>query len=80
MQEKFDEEKEELQQSKGQLLVEQLEVKERVNRALCSVTIVKVQTEDQTPQQVAQLEEVIQKLQQCIADLELCVVPKPCKR
>jgi hypothetical protein len=76
MQEKFDEEKEELQQSKEQLLTEQLEVKERVNRALRSVTIVEVQTKDQVPQQVAQLEEVIQKLQQCIADLELCVVPE----
>jgi hypothetical protein len=46
MQEKFDEEKEELQQSKGQLLTKQLEVKERVNRALHSVTIVEVQTEE----------------------------------
>jgi hypothetical protein len=49
MQEKFDEEKAELQQSKEQLLIEQLEVKERVNRALPSVTIIEFQTEDQFP-------------------------------
>jgi hypothetical protein len=72
----FDEEKEELQQRKEQLLAEKLEVKERVNRALRSVTIIEVQTEDQVPQQVAQLEVVIQKLQQHIADLELCDVPE----
>jgi hypothetical protein len=50
LQEKWDEEKAELQQSKEQLLTEQLEVKERVNRALRSVTIVEVQTEEQVPQ------------------------------
>jgi hypothetical protein len=32
--------------------------------------------EERVPQQVAQLEEVIQQLQQRIADLELCTVPK----
>jgi hypothetical protein len=58
------------------LLVEQLEVKERVHRALRSMTFVEVKTEEQVPQQVAQLEEVIQQLQQCIVDLELCIVPK----
>jgi hypothetical protein len=58
------------------LLAEQLEVKELVNRALCSVTVIEVQAEERVPQQVAQLEEVIQKLQQCIADLELHVVPE----
>jgi septation ring formation regulator EzrA len=40
------------------------------------VTVIEVQTEEWVPQQVAQLEEVIQKLQQCIADLELCTVPE----
>jgi hypothetical protein len=59
LQAKWDEEKAELQQSKEQLLTEQLEVKARVNRALHSMTIVEVQTEEQVPQQVAQLEEVI---------------------
>jgi hypothetical protein len=39
---------------------EQLEVKERFNRALRSVTVIEVQIEEQVPQQVAQLEEVIQ--------------------
>jgi hypothetical protein len=76
LQAKWDEEKEQLQQSKEQLLAEQLEVKEMVNRALRYVTVVEVKTEERVPQQVAQLEEVIQQLQQCIADLELRTVPK----
>jgi septation ring formation regulator EzrA len=58
------------------LLAEQLEVKEMVNRALRSVTVVEVKAEERVPQQVVQLEEVIQQLQQCIADLELCTVPE----
>jgi hypothetical protein len=40
LQEKFDEEKAQLQQEKEQFLVEQLEVKEMVNIELCSVTVV----------------------------------------
>jgi hypothetical protein len=76
LQVKFDEEKAQLQQGKEQLLAEQLEVKEVVNRALCSVTVVEVKAEDQVMKQVAQLEEVIQQLQQCIADLELRTVPE----
>jgi hypothetical protein len=76
LQAKWDEEKAQLQQSKEQLLAEQLEVKEMVHRALRSVTVVEVKTEERVPQQVAQLEEVIQQLQQCIADLELCTVPE----
>jgi cell division protein FtsL len=58
------------------LLAEQLEVQERVHRALRSVTVIEVQTEEQVPQQVAQLEGVIQQLQQRIADLELCTMPE----
>jgi hypothetical protein len=58
------------------LITEQLEVKEQVNRALLSVTIIEVRAEERIPQQVAQLEEVIQQLQQCIADLELRTVPE----
>jgi len=58
------------------LLAEQLEVKERVNRALRSVTIIETKAKERVPQQVVQLEEVIQQLQQCIADLELRVVPE----
>jgi hypothetical protein len=73
---KFDEEKSQLQQEKEQFLTEQLEVKEMVNRALHSVTVVEVKDEDRVPQQVAQLEEVIQQLQQHITDLELHAVPK----
>jgi hypothetical protein len=76
LQVKWDEEKAQLHQSKEQLLIEQLEVKEMVHRALRSVTVVEVKTEEQVPQQVAQLEEVIQQLQQHIADLELCTVPE----
>jgi hypothetical protein len=60
LQAKFDEEKAQLQQGKEQLLAEQLEVKEAVNRALRSVTIIEVKAEDQITKQVAQLEEVIQ--------------------
>jgi uncharacterized protein YaaN involved in tellurite resistance len=58
------------------LLAEQLEVRERVHSALRSVTFIEVKTEEQIPQQVAQLEEVIQQLQQRITDLELRIVPK----
>jgi DNA repair exonuclease SbcCD ATPase subunit len=71
LQAKWNEEKAQLQQGKEQLLAEQLEIKEVVNRALRSVTVIEVKNEEKVPQQVAQLEEVIQKLQQCIADLEL---------
>jgi hypothetical protein len=76
MQEKFDEEKSQLHKEKEELLAEQLAIKEKVNIALRSVTIVEVQTEEQVPQQVAQLEGVIQKLQQWVTDLELRVVPE----
>jgi hypothetical protein len=76
LQAKWDEERAQLQKEKEQLLVEQLEVKERVNRALRSVTVIEVKAEERVPQQVAQLEEVIQQLQQCIADLELRAVPE----
>jgi predicted nucleic acid-binding Zn-ribbon protein len=47
-----------------------------VHRALLSMTVVEVKTEEKFPQKVAQLEEVIQQLQQRIADLELCTVPE----
>jgi hypothetical protein len=57
---KFDEEKAQLQQGKEQLLTKKLEVKEAVNRALRSVTVVEVKVEDQVMKKVAQLEEVIQ--------------------
>jgi hypothetical protein len=43
---KFDEEKAQLQQGKEQLLAEQLEVKEAVNRALHSVTVIEIKAED----------------------------------
>jgi hypothetical protein len=58
------------------LLVEKLEVKEMVNRALRSMIVVEVKIEVRVSQQVVQLEEVIQYLQQRIIDLELCTVPE----
>jgi hypothetical protein len=45
LQAKFDEEKSQLQQEKEQLLMEQLEVKEVVNRALRSVVFIEVKVE-----------------------------------
>lgn len=73
---KFDEEKAQLQKGKEQLLTEQLKVKEAVNKALRPVTLVEVKVEDQVTKKVAQLEEVIQQLQQCITDIELGTPPK----
>jgi hypothetical protein len=46
LQANWDEEKEQLQQSEEQLLVEKLEVKEMVHRELSSVTVVEVKTEE----------------------------------
>jgi hypothetical protein len=63
-------------EEKAQLLAEQLEVQERVHKALHSVTVIEVKMEDRLPQQVTQLEEVIQQLQQCITDLELRTMPE----
>jgi hypothetical protein len=45
-------EKEQIQQGKEQLLAEKLEVKEAVNRALRSVTVLEIKVEDQVMQQV----------------------------
>jgi hypothetical protein len=47
-----------------------------VNRVLHFVIVVEVKAEERIPQQVVHLEQVIQQLQQCIADLELRAVPK----
>jgi hypothetical protein len=58
------------------LLAEKLEVKEAVSRALHSVTVLEIKAEDRVTQQVEHLTEVIQQLQQCIADLELHAVPE----
>jgi hypothetical protein len=76
LQGKWNDEKAQLQQGNEQLLVEQLEVKEAIKRALFFVIVIEVQTEERVPQQVAQLEDMILKLQQHIADLELHVVPE----
>jgi hypothetical protein len=58
------------------LLAKKLDVRERIHNALHSVTVIEVKTEERVPQQVVQLEEVIQQLQQRIANLELCTVPE----
>jgi hypothetical protein len=47
-----------------------------VNIAILSVTIFEVKTKERVPQQVVQIKEVIQHLQQRIADLELRIVPE----
>jgi hypothetical protein len=57
---KFDEEKSQMQQGKEQLLAEQLEVKEAVNRALRSVTVLEIKVEDRVTHQIEQLTEAIQ--------------------
>jgi hypothetical protein len=54
--------------------MEQLEVKEMVNRALLSMTVIELKVEEIIPQQILQLEEVIQQLQQRIVDFELRAV------
>jgi hypothetical protein len=50
LQEKWDEEKTQLQQRKGHFLTEQLEVKEMVNIALLFVIVFEVKTEERVPQ------------------------------
>jgi uncharacterized protein YaaN involved in tellurite resistance len=75
LQTKFDEEKAQMQQEKEELVAGQLEVKEAVNIALCSMTGLEPQAEDRVEHQVEKLEEAIQQLQQRITDLELCTVP-----
>jgi GTPase SAR1 family protein len=56
--------------------MEQLEVKEMVNRALCYVIVIEVKSKERIPRKIVQLEQVIQQLQQRIAYLELRVVPE----
>jgi chromosome segregation ATPase len=75
LQAKFEEEKAQIQHEKEQLLMEQVGVKEAVNRALRSVMGLEKKEEDPVEHQVAQLAEAIQQLQQRIADLELQTVP-----
>jgi hypothetical protein len=57
---KFEEEKVQIQQDKEQLLTEQLEVKEAVNKSLLSVTGLEPKVEDRVEHQVEQLVEAIQ--------------------
>jgi hypothetical protein len=47
---KFYEQKSQLQQEKEQFIMEQLEVKEAVNRALLSVTVLEIKAEDRATQ------------------------------
>jgi hypothetical protein len=46
-------------EEKALLLAEQLEVQERIHKALHSLIVIEVKMEDRLPQQVTQLEEVI---------------------
>jgi VIT1/CCC1 family predicted Fe2+/Mn2+ transporter len=55
LQEKFEEEKAQMQQEKEQLLTKKLEVKEAFNKALRSVTGLEPQVEEQVTHQVEQL-------------------------
>jgi hypothetical protein len=55
--------------------MEQVGVKEAVNRALLSVTGLEQMEEDPVENQVAKLVEAIQQLQQRVAELELQTVP-----
>jgi uncharacterized protein YaaN involved in tellurite resistance len=55
--------------------MEQVRVKEAVNRALLSVIGLEQKEEEPVEHQVAQLAEIIQQLQQRITDLELRTVP-----
>jgi hypothetical protein len=57
---KWDEEKEQLKKGKEQFIVEQLAVKEAVNRSLHSVIVVKIRVENQVTKKVDQLVEAIQ--------------------
>jgi predicted RNA-binding protein len=58
------------------LLAEKIKVQEKVHKALHSMTVIEVKMEDHLPHQVTQLEEVIQKLQQRIMDMELRNMPE----
>jgi hypothetical protein len=69
LQTKFEEERAQIQQEKEQLLVEQVGVKEVVNRALHSVTGLEKKEEDPVEHQVVKIVESIQQLQQRIAYL-----------
>jgi hypothetical protein len=60
---KFENEKAQIQQEKEQLFVEQLKVKEEVNRALPSVMGLEPKAKDQFKHQVEQIAEYIHQLQ-----------------
>jgi hypothetical protein len=75
LQDKFEGEKAHMQQEKENLLPEQLEVKEAVNRALHSMIGLELQCEDRVMHQVEKIAEALQQLQQQITYLELHIVP-----
>jgi hypothetical protein len=56
LQAKWEKDKSQLQWSKEQLLAEQLDMQERVHKALHSVMVIEVKMEERVPQQVTQLE------------------------
>ena len=56
--------------------MEKHKLKEEVSRSLHFVIVIEIKAEDQVTQQVNQIAEAIQQLQQCIAYLELRIVPE----
>jgi hypothetical protein len=71
---KFEEDREQIQKEKEQLLVEQIGVREAVTRALRSVPGLAQMEEETTEIQVGKLTEAIQQLQARVAELELQAV------
>jgi hypothetical protein len=67
LQTKFEENKEQIQQDKEQLLAEQVRVKEAVNKEIHSVTSLEKMEEDLVLNKFVKLVESIQQLQQRVA-------------
>jgi chromosome segregation ATPase len=71
---KFEEDREQIQREKDQLLMEQIGVREAVTRALRSMSGLAQMEEETTESQVGKLVEAIQQLQARVAELELQAV------
>jgi hypothetical protein len=75
LQAKFEEDREQIQREKDQLLTENIGVREVVTRALHSMLGLKPMEEETDESQVGKLVEAIQQLQERVAKLELQAVP-----
>jgi hypothetical protein len=75
LQAKFEEDREQIQGEKDQLLAEQIGVREAVTRALRSMLGLKPMEEETIEIQVGKLAEAIQQLQAKVAELELQALP-----